>query len=285
MDISKFLGNLGIDPGEMQQLLQNPDLDGMIDDPEIRAALESDVGQDLLGKVSGIFAQGGITPGDMEDLMQSVGGAEGVLAGMQQMFGTGEYDEIDLDEEVAAYQPAAEDAADRKFCAALKAWLTESLAAVPVRDISALSVSYEATFTSEEPVQTVYTVWFGYNTAENDEKARARQLDPWNIVGWTNEVFLSLPDEPFAAWREAQGYDEENDGEEMEERLYDLIAVAVMELHKEHCTEQLFGRKLPFLIGGMEFWQKTAIRAVKVNGAELFDKIFFADCGFTNDDA
>jgi phosphoglycerate kinase len=75
-----------------------------------------------------------------------------------------------------------------------------------------------------------------------------------------------IDDAPFSAWRQSQGYDEENDGDDMIARIYDLAAVAVMELHAEKFTEQKFGRKLPFVIGDFEYDQKTAIRAVKANG-------------------
>ena len=91
--------------------------------------------------------------------------------------------------------------------------------------------------------------------------------------------------EPLTEWLESQGYDLEEDDDELTERIYDLAVAAVMELHREKCTEQRFGKKLPFIIEDYEYNQKTAIRAVKANGGkELFDQEFFAECGFEDDE-
>ena len=71
----------------------------------------------------------------------------------------------------------------------------------------------------------------------------------------------------------------------MTRHIYDLAVLAVMELHKDQFTEQRFGHKVPFIIEDYEYNQKTAIRAVKANGGkELFDKEFFSDCGFEDDE-
>ena len=91
--------------------------------------------------------------------------------------------------------------------------------------------------------------------------------------------------EPLTEWLESQGYDLEEDDDELTERIYDLAVAAVMELHREKFTEQRFGKKLPFIAEDYEYNQKTAIRAVKANGGkELFDQEFFAGCGFEDDE-
>ncbi|MBR6106726.1 MAG: hypothetical protein IKQ39_01830 [Oscillospiraceae bacterium] len=214
------------------------------------------------------------------------GGMANMFAGMEGMFGETEYDEIDLDEEVARYAPAAEDAADRAFLAALKDWLKTAIGEIPDSDVCALEIGYHAVFGDEALEKPVYLIWISYNT----ERTKAKNIERfgenvWNWINWTKDEFRTLPDAPFAAWRNAQGYDEENDGDEMIERIYDLAVAAVMELHAEQFTEQRFGRKIPFIIEDYEYYQKTAIRAVKANGGtELFDSAFFAECGFTDDD-
>ncbi|MBR4200822.1 MAG: hypothetical protein IKQ91_06045 [Oscillospiraceae bacterium] len=263
-------------------------------DPEENPALGDIFGQ--LNQLSDQFAsrlsaQGGIMPDDIESIAEqfsALGGMEGmndVFEKMSEAFGM-EYDEIDLDEEVAAYDPAAEDAADRKFVAALKEFIKASAAEIPEDDVCAFEIGYHTDFTDETLETPVYNLWLSYNTektnAENEEKYGE---EVWNWINWTEETFRTMDDAPFAAWREAQGFDEDNDGDEMIDRIYDLAVVAVMELHKEKFTEQRFGRKIPFVIEDYEYYQKTAIRAVKANGGkELFDKAFFAECGFEDDE-
>lgn len=298
MDISKYFGLFGMDPADAQQLADNPQLQEMLDAPEVEAAMEQTMQNPalsaLLGKVNGMFAQGGIMPDDIEGLMGQLGAADApvdlsdmdaMFARMSEALGI-EYDEIDLDEEVAAYDPAAEDAADRAFAAAMKTWIRETLNDIPADDVCMLEIGYHLGFTDETLETPVYDLWLAYNTeqthAANCEKYGA---EVWNWINWTDHYFRTFPAEPFAVWRKVQGYDEDNDGDEMTERIYDLVTVAVMELHREKCTEQRFGRKVPFVIGDYEYNQKTAIRAVKANGGrELFDKQFFYDCGFEDDE-
>ena len=271
MDFDKLLGNFGIDPDLAAKLMNDPQM------------------QTMMQRVSGMMAQGGIMPDDVETLAQEAeqmpGGIGGLFDHVQGLFGEQEYEEIDLDEEVAAYEPAAEDAADRKFAAVLKEWIKDSLNAIPDDDVCMLEVGYHASFDDADPEKPVYTVWLSYNT----ERTKAQNIEKygenvWNWINWTADEFRTLPGEPFAAWREAQGYDENNDGDDMIQRIYDLVTVAVMELHREHFTEQRFGHKVPFIIEDYEYYQKTAIRAVKANGGtELFDKVFFSECGFEDD--
>ena len=299
MDISKYLGLFGMNPADAQQLADNPYLKSVLDDPEAEAAMEQAM-QDpemsaMLGKVNGILAQGGIMPDDVDHLMQQFGGLNGlgdaggmddVFEKMSEAFGIG-YDEIDLDEEVAAYDPAAEDAADRKFLAALTDFIKASAAEIPEEDVCAFEIGYHTDFTDETLETPVYNLWLSYDTEQNRAANREQfGTEVWNWINWKGETFRTMPDEPFAAWRASQGYDEDNDGDEMIGRIYDLAVAAVMELHQEKFTEQRFGRKLPFIIEDYEYYQKTAIRAVKANGGtELFDAQFFADCGFSDDGA
>ena len=269
--LQDLCGKFGIDPEAVSGLMQDPQM------------------QAMMNSFSGMMAQGGMMPDDAEALAQQAeqmpGGLDGLFEKVSGLFGGGEteYEEIDLDEEVAAYQPAAEDAADRKFEAALKAWIAQTLTEIPADNVCMLEIGYHAAFDDADQVH--YELWLAYNTEEKAAANRERfGTEVWNWINWADDRFRLFPEEPFAEWRQAQGYDEDNDGDEMIARIYDLAVVAVMELHQEHFTEQRFGRKVPFIIEDFEYYQKTAIRAVKANGGTaLFDSVFFAECGFEDD--
>lgn len=285
MDIGKLMGMFGFGADDLQKVMDDPGVQNLMQSEQMQQLLQNPNLSGLLGKAGEIAAQGGIMPDDVDSLMENAGGMDGILSGMSDLFGT-DYDEIDLDEEVAAYDPAAEDAADRKFVAALKEFIKASAAEIPEQDVCAFELGYHAAFTDEPEPKTLYELWISYDTEKKRAANRERfGQEVWNWINWANETFRMIDDAPFSAWRQSQGYDEENDGDDMIARIYDLAAVAVMELHAEKFTEQKFGRKLPFVIGDFEYDQKTAIRAVKANGGtELFDQTFFADCGFSDDD-
>ncbi len=272
MDFDKLLGNFGIDPDLAAKLMNDPQM------------------QTMMQRVSGMMAQGGIMPDDVETLAQEAeqmpGGIGGLFDHVQGLFGEQEYEEIDLDEEVAAYEPEAVDAGDRAFVTELTAWLKDTISDLPASDVCMLEIGWHIAFQDD---RTVGELWLGYNTAQTDAENTAKGLaeERWNIAHWTDNCFRLFDEEPLHAWYESQGYDlqaDDLDEDELKQRIYDLVTVAVMELHREHFTEQRFGHKVPFIIEDYEYYQKTAIRAVKANGGtELFDKVFFSECGFEDD--
>ena len=309
--IADMMKRLGADSSAVDEIMQShPEFDlnalaaeageqGSLD-PYENPAL-ADIMKNMDSLATQIAAQGGLMPDDIEQMAAQSGGMgvpggfgglgnlpgmDDMLAKFNEMLG-GEYENIDLEEEAALYDPAAEDSADREFVAAIKEWIRASAAEIPEQDVCAFEIGYHTTFEDEAPEQPVYDLWISYNT----EKTKAENIrrfgeNVWNWINWTGEMFRMMDDAPFAAWRKSQGYDAENDGDEMIERIYDLAVVAVMELHREKYTEQRFGRKLPFIIEDYEYYQKTAIRAVKANGGkELFDKDFFAECGIEDNEA
>ena len=286
MDLSKLLQGMGMTEEDleekMQEVQQNPMMQQLFQNPNM---------QSLMSQIEGFSAQGGIMPDDMDRLMEQAdaaapGGLDGLLGSVGDMFGGlfGAFDEIDLDEEIAEYNPETADASDRAFVTELKAWLKETISEIPDKDVCAFEIGYHLGFEDEELTKPVYDLWLAYDT----ETVRAQNIEKygsaWNFVNWANDSFRSFDEEPFREWREAQGYDEDHDyDDEMTEHIYDLAAVAVMELHAERFTEKLFGKKLPFVIEDFEFNQKTAIRAAKVSGKELFDPAFYQACGFSPD--
>ena len=255
----------------------NPEaLSEMMQDPELQA---------LINDVKGVIAQNGIMPDDAERMLERETG--NFAERLQKVFGGmfyEEVEEIDLDEEIAAYMPEAEDASDRTFVAVLKAWFKTVIAEIPAKDVCALSIGYHLGYEDESCEVPHGDLWIAYNTAETDAKNRAKGAESWNFCNWTDEYFRSLDDAPFAAWYQSQGYDLEEDDDDLKRRLYDLAAAAVMELHAERATEAVFGRKIPVLIEDYEYNQMTAIRTAKANGKELLDMDFFAYCGFEDDE-
>lgn len=295
MDLGKLMGMFGLDPDAADALMQDPQMQEMMQDPELQQAMERPETEQLIGQLNGIFTQGGIMPDDMENLFAGLGGGadadgaanpDGLLAGIEQLFGGLGFDEIDLDEEAEAYQPEAEDAADRAFLTELKAWIRDTAEDIPEKDVCMLNIGCHLGYDAEGTAAV--DLWLGYNTAQTDAENRAAGGGRWNIAEWTENHFRSLDAEPLEDWCQSQGFDPQDgdfDENEMKQRIYDLAAAAVMALHAEKITEQRFGHKVPFIIGDYEYDQKTAIRAVKANGGkELFDAEFFADCGFSEDD-
>lgn len=286
MDLSKLLGIFSAGEDDIKKMMNDTDMQEMMQSPQMQALMQNPNITNMLDKAAGFAAQGGIMPDDVERMTEEMGGIGGLMSQMGDLFGGMGYDEIDLDEEVEAYEPEAFDSSDRAFVTELKAWLKDALTDIPADDVCMLEIGFHVEFTDETLETPVYNLWLAYNTektrAENREKY---DEDVWNWINWTDDHFRTLDDEPFAAWRESQGYDEENDGDEMIDRIYDLAALAVMDLHKEQFTEHRFGKKVPFVIEDYEYSQQTAIRAVKANGSkELFGPEFYAACGFEPDE-
>ena len=286
MDLSKLLGIFSAGEDDIKKMMNDTDMQEMMQSPQMQAFMQNPNITNMLDKAAGFAAQGGIMPDDVERMTEEMGGIGGLMSQMGDLFGGMGYDEIDLDEEVEAYEPEAFDSSDRAFVTELKAWLKDALTDIPADDVCMLEIGFHVEFTDETLETPVYDLWLAYNTektrAENREKYGE---DVWNWINWTDDHFRTLDDEPFAAWRESQGYDEENDGDEMIDRIYDLAALAVMDLHKEQFTEHRFGKKVPFVIEDYEYSQQTAIRAVKANGSkELFGPEFYAACGFEPDE-
>ena len=286
MDLSKLLGIFSAGEDDIKKMMNDTDMQEMMQSPQMQALMQNPNITNMLDKAAGFAAQGGIMPDDVERMTEEMGGIGGLMSQMGSLFGGMGCDEIDLDEEVEAYEPEAFDSSDRAFVTELKAWLKDALTDIPADDVCMLEIGFHVEFTDETLETPVYDLWLAYNTektrAENREKYGE---DVWNWINWTDDHFRTLDDEPFAAWRESQGYDEENDGDEMIGRIYDLVALAVMDLHKEQFTEHRFGKKVPFVIEDYEYSPQTAIRAVKANGGkELFSPEFYAACGFEPDE-
>ena len=279
MDIRELMKQFGVEDETADSLVQDPRLQKLMSFPGMDTALN---------QLSGIVAQGGIMPDDIENMTEQVGsmpgGFDGILAGMSTLMDGMDFDEIDLDEEAEAYEPEAVDAGDRAFVTELKAWLKDTLKDIPDTDVCMLEIGYHLGY--DENQTPGGDLWLAYNIERTDAENRGQSAERWNFANWTDNCFRSLDDEPLTEWCESQGYDLEEDADDMTQRIYDLAVLAVTELHRERFTEQRFGKKIPFIIEDYEYCQQTAIRAVKANGGkELFDREFFSACGFEDDNA
>ena len=283
MDLSKLLGMFGADKDEIESIMGDSQIQEMMQNPQVQSIMQNPNLTDMIGKAAELAAQGGIMPDDVEKMAADMGGMDGLMSQMGGLFGGMGYDEIDLDEEVEAYEAEAYDSGDEAFVIELKAWLKDALTDIPASDVCMLEIGYHLGY-SEDNVPGG-DLWVAYNTQQTDAENRANDIERWNFTNWTDNCFRSMDAEPLTEWLESQGYDLEEDDDELTERIYDLAVVAVMELHREKFTEQRFGKKLPFIIEDYEYNQKTAIRAVKANGEKtLFDQEFFGECGFEDDE-
>ena len=286
-DIGGLLKHFGVDLNAVQETLSQPQAQEQI------AAAQEQMMQapgfaDMLGKLDGIAAQGGIMPDDVDGMLESLGGMDGIgnmLGSMSSLFGMP--DGGGLDGAVAEYEPEAYDAGDRAFVTELKAWLKDTAADIPETDVCMLEIGYHLAFPGEGTENVTGELWLGYNTAQTDADncANGHADERWNIAFWTDNSFRQLDAEPLTDWYESQGYDLQalDDENELKQRIYDLAVLAVQELHREKFTEQHFGKKIPFIVEDYEYNEKTAVRAVKANGGkELFDEAFFSDCGVEN---
>ena len=283
MDLSKLLGMFGAGEDEIENIMGDSQIQEMMQNPQVQAFMQNPNLTNIIGKAAEFAAQGGIMPDDVERMAQDMGSMDGLMDQMSGLFGGMGFDEIDLDEEVEAYEPEAVDAGDRAFVIELKAWLKDALTDITAADVCMLEIGYHLGY-SEDNVPGG-DLWLAYNTAQTDAENRANSLERWNFANWTDNRFRALDEEPLTEWLDSQGYDLEEDDDDLTQRIYDLAVLAVAELHREKFTEQRFGKKVPFIIEDFEYNQQTAIRAVKANGGkELFDSEFYAACGFEDDE-
>ena len=283
MDLSKLLGMFGAGEDEIENIMGDSQIQEMMQNPQVQAFMQNPNLTNIIGKAAEFAAQGGIMPDDVERMTQDMGGMDDLMDQMSGLFGGMGFDEIDLDEEVEAYEPEAVDAGDRAFVIELKAWLKDALTDITAADVCMLEIGYHLGY-SEDNVPGG-DLWLAYNTAQTDAENRANSLERWNFANWTDNRFRALDEEPLTEWLDSQGYDLEEDDDDLTQRIYDLAVLAVAELHREKFTEQRFGKKVPFIIEDFEYNQQTAIRAVKANGEKtLFDQDFYSACGFEDDE-
>lgn len=186
---------------------------------------------------------------------------------------------VDIAAQLADYQPQAEDDADEAFVQQLIVWLKAVIASIPDTDVNKMRICYHTAF--DEQMQASGDLWFAYQTRACEDEETGSD-SPWNFVNWKEHYSSSFPQEAMAAWLAAKGIDLNEDDDGVEDLIYDLAVLAVMQIHAEGMTEARFGVKIPIIIEDYEMYDRTAIRAAKANGTELLDEEFYLECGCTN---
>ena len=181
-----------------------------------------------------------------------------------------------LDKLLDKYSPEPPNRADRLFIDRMKNWIKTEAAKVK-EDVRVFKVYYELSFkNSEDHAPTMDGPELNYCTADEFGSAEEK----WNLAFWDGYCEEVFDREMFREWLTAKRFDVAEDDEEVSERIFDLAVIAVSELHAEKFTENLFGKKIPFIIGALEGYYMVAVRAAKANGREMFDEEFFSDvCG------
>ena len=213
MDLSKLLGMFGAGEDEIENIMGDSQIQEMMQNPQVQAFMQNPNLTNIIGKAAEFAAQGGIMPDDVERMTQDMGGMDGLMDQMSGLFGGMGFDEIDLDEEVEAYEPEAVDAGDRAFVIELKAWLKDALTDITAADVCMLEIGYHLGY-SEDNVPGG-DLWLAYNTAQTDAENRANSLERWNFANWTDNRFRALDEEPLTEWLDSQGYDLEEDDDDL----------------------------------------------------------------------
>ncbi len=183
---------------------------------------------------------------------------------------------VDIAAQLADYQPQAEDEADEAFVQQMIVWLKETIAAIPDADVNKMRVCYHTAFDAQ--MKASGDLWFAYQTRACEEGGTSSD-SPWNFVNWKEHYFSNFPGDAMAAWLAAKGIDLNEDDDGVEDLIYDLAVLAVMQIHAEGVTEARFGVKIPIIIEDYEMYDRTAVRAAKANGAQLLDEEFYLECG------
>lgn len=187
------------------------------------------------------------------------------------------YEPEDISEILAEYDPNIRDDADREFVNALKEWILSQFEKITEDDVYAMSIFYHLGFL--EDMTPVGDLSFAHNTEQYYNENLGSFDERWNFVDWKEHHQEAFDDEKLKKWLAAKGYDMEEDDETISNEIFDLSVIAVSELHGENAVSDRFGRKIPIIMTDYDYYYKTAVRAVKANGAELFDEEFFDYCG------
>ena len=142
MDLGKLMGMFGFDADDARKLTEDPQIQNMMQNPEVQAIMQNPNLTDIFSQASQLVAQGGIMPDDVERMTENLSGMDGLMSQMSDLFGGMGFEEMDLDEEAAAYEPETVDAGDRAFVIELKAWLKDVLTDIPATDVCMLEIGF-----------------------------------------------------------------------------------------------------------------------------------------------
>ena len=164
------------------------------------------------------------------------------------------------------------DGTDRELIDAIKDMAKGVIGKIEDDDVYAMQLNCE--LGADEELSAYIS--FAYNTESYFKESGSRER--WNICCWKDEEADGLDAEFVTAWAKAKGIGRRDDAGLMKAVYADAIK-AVQELHEEHVTEEHFGRKVPILIGEMEYGVMTAKASVRANGKDIIEKSLLEDCG------
>ncbi len=170
------------------------------------------------------------------------------------------------------YETESFEGSDRELIEAIKDMAKGVIGTIEDDDVYAMQLICELGACEG---MTAY-ISFAYNTESYFKESGSRER--WNICCWKDEEADGLDAEFVTAWAKAKGIGRRDDAGLMKAVYADAIT-AVQELHEEHVTEEHFGRKVPILIGEMEYGVMTAKASVRANGKDIIEKSLLEDCG------
>lgn len=185
----------------------------------------------------------------------------------------------DISDDIKEYDPKAQSDSDRRFVSEITEWLSSVIEKINDDGVYALAVSYQ--LGGDENGEWGADFSFAYNTEQYFERMKSNLEARWNFCNWKEHYIGWRDGAAVKRWLSDNGlnFDEYEDEDTIEELAFDMLTLAVMELHKSGVIKNHFGKALPVIIHGMEYYDKTAVMSVKANGAGLLDKDFFDLCG------
>lgn len=183
-------------------------------------------------------------------------------------------DYMDFEEVLEKYNPFPEDTADREFIESLKTWIKQIIFRIAEDDIYVMCICFVMGADADEDIE----VCFAYNTESFYNMHRGER---WNFCNWKEDYMDVLDGSVMKKWLEMKsGFEDEN---KVMEKLSDLAVIAVAEINSENIICGRLGRKVPVIMTDYEYYYMTAVRAVKANGYDVFDREFFEYCGLEID--
>lgn len=216
---------------------------------------------------------------DFQKMFEEIGLTEEQISMMKNMadeYGMS-FEPQDITEMISEYSPAPADNADRQFIDHLKNWLKSMVEQIQDTDVYTMGIIYHLGFQGEEMIPCG-DVWFAYSTEAYYQENLRMSGERWNFANWKEHYAGSLEETLLNEWLAAKGLKLEEDDDEIAETIFDLAVTAVSELHEQGVIAGHFGRKIPTIMTNYDYYHMTAVRAVKANGAELFDEDFFDEC-------
>lgn len=185
----------------------------------------------------------------------------------------------DISKDIQEYDPKVQSGCDKQFLSEVTEWLSSVVEKIDDDGVYALAVSYQLGGDANGEWSADFS--FAYNTEQYFERMKNNPEARWNFCNWKEDYIGGLDKAAVKRWLSGNNlnFDEYEDEGIIEDLAFDILVLAVIELHKSGVIKNHFGKDLPVIIHGMEYYDKTAVMSVKANGAGLLDKEFFDFCG------